>query len=265
MEFTADLVDFSKAVSISLYSDGVPEGEEGFVVLLGVLQEELDAADMGFVVVLNQVVLVRIQDGGEYLYDKYFLTITSMITATDSRLEILTKDEPLGQREELLQYAALPGEQVTVGVTVGMQTVIVEAGAEVLVNFNYFFRNASQLLSAGDPEQQVTATIRRRALDKSGRPLPGEGEVLSPSQGRVSVTVDGVFEQYYVRIGDAAVTDSGVYTMEVCSQRGLPGEECVNASATLFVLDGQFSYIKSHNFQLVYCSWWFYYTHTSHH
>lgn len=159
---------------------------------------------------------------------------------SESRFEVLTRDEALGQREELLQYAALPGERVTVGVTRGRQTAIVQAGAaEALVNFNRFFRDASRTLSMGDPQLQVTATIRRLPLGESGRPLPGEEEVLSPGQGRVSVSVDGVFQQYYVRIGDAAVTDSGVYTIEVCSQRGLPGEMCLNASATVFVLDGR--------------------------
>ena len=176
----------------------------------------------------------------------------SMTLITDSRFEILTRDEPLGQREELLQYAAEPGERVTVGVAEGRQTAIVEAGAEALVNFNNFFREASQLLSSGDPQQQVTAIITRRPLDESGTPLAGEEEVLSPSQGRVSVSVDEVAQQYYVRIGDAAVTDSGVYTIEVCSQRGLPEEQCVNASATVFVLDSEFTILSlSHEVTII--------------
>ena len=151
------------------------------------------------------------------------------------------RDEPLGQREELLRYAAIPGEKVTVGVTQEMQTAIVEAGAEAMVNFNSFFRQALELLPSADPQRQVTASIRRLALDLDGKPLTGEEEELSPSQGgRVSVSVDRELQQFYVRIGDAAVIDSGVYTMEVCSERDLPGEVCVNASATVFVLDGRF-------------------------
>ena len=120
--------------------------------------------------------------------------------------------------------------------------MIVEAGAEPLINFNNFFREAFRALSTGDPQQQVTAIIRRQPLDQSGRLVPGGEEVLSPSQGRVSVFVDGVFQQYFVRVGDAAVIDSGVYTIEVCSERGLSGEACLNASATLFVLEGGFKY-----------------------
>ena len=47
-----------------VYNDGVAEGEEGFVIVLGVLREELDSRDVGFVDVLTPVILVRIQQGG---------------------------------------------------------------------------------------------------------------------------------------------------------------------------------------------------------
>ena len=110
-----------------------------------------------------------------------------------------------------------------------------------MINFNSFFRQALELLPAADPQRQVTASITRLALDLDGKPLTGEEEELSPSQGgRVSVSADGELQQFYVRIGDAAVTDSGVYTIEVCSERDIPGEVCVNASVTVFVLDGRF-------------------------
>ena len=158
----------------------------------------------------------------------------------DSRFEVLTRNVSLGQREELLRYAAVPGEQVTVAVTQGMQTAIVEAGAEPLLNFNHFFRQAFSLLSTGDPQQQITTTIRRQPLDESGSSLPGvEEEVLSPSQGRVEVSVDEASQQYFVRIAGASLQDNGVYTIEVCSQTDTPEETCLNASATLFVLDGK--------------------------
>ena len=153
---------------------------------------------------------------------------------TDTRFRILTRDEPLGQREELLRYAAVPGERVTVGVRNETQTVIVEAGAEALINFNNFFRQASQILSTGDPPEPLTTTIRVLPLDESGDPLPGEERELSPSQGRISVSVDSVLDQFYVRVEDAAVPDSGVYSIEVCS-----GEMCLSANATFFVLDGK--------------------------
>ncbi len=151
-----------------------------------------------------------------------------------SRFSILTGEVRLGQREELLKYAALPGEQVTVGVTQGMQTAIVEAGASALVNFNSFFRQA--LLDLLPGTDNVTTTITRLALDESGEPLTGDVVKLPPSQ---DVSADSESQQYHVRIGDAALTDSGVYTIEVCYQKDLPGEVCVNASATVFVLDGE--------------------------
>ena len=150
--------------------------------------------------------------------------------------------------EELLRYAALPGERVTVGVTQETQTAVVQVGAQPLLNFNHFFREASRNLSREEPPQQVTASIRRLPVDQFGNPLPGGEEVLPPSGGRVSVSVDG---QYYVRIGGAAASDSGVYTIEVCSQRGLPDQVCLNASATLLVLDGELACNHLHNAELL--------------
>ena len=140
----------------------------------------------------------------------------------------------LGQRGELLQYAARPGEQVTIGVLEGMQTAIVEAGAQVVVNFNHFFQEASGLLL---PADDLTVTLSRQLLDESGRPLPGTVEELSPSDGRVSVSVGGDAGQHFVNIADAVLDDSGVYAIEVCSESGTPEEVCQRANVTLFVLD----------------------------
>lgn len=140
----------------------------------------------------------------------------------------------LGQRGELLQNAARPGEQVAIGVLGEMQTAIVEAGAQVLVNFNHFFQEASGLLL---PAENLTVTISRQLLDESGMPLPGTVEELSPRDGRVSVSVGGDARQQFVNIASAVLNDSGVYTIEVCSQRGSPEEVCLSASVTLFVLD----------------------------
>ena len=66
VEFTADMVPFSETAVVSLYNDGAPEGEEGFVVLLGVFDGDLDEEDRNFVQVVNQVLQVRLVDGGEY-------------------------------------------------------------------------------------------------------------------------------------------------------------------------------------------------------
>ena len=66
LNLNAELVDFNAAITVSVYNDGVAENEEGFVILLGVLQEELDGRDVGFVDVLTPVVLVRLQQGGKY-------------------------------------------------------------------------------------------------------------------------------------------------------------------------------------------------------
>lgn len=60
----AELVTTLVNVTISVYSDGVPESEEGFVLLFGVLDEDLDSDDVGFVNVLNPVILVRLEEGG---------------------------------------------------------------------------------------------------------------------------------------------------------------------------------------------------------
>ena len=150
---------------------------------------------------------------------------------------MLPGDVELGQIAELLLHAARPGEEVTVGILGEAQTAIVEAGAQVLINFNHFFREASGLLPAGS----VTVTISRQPLDQtSGEPLPGSEEVLLPSDGRVTVSAGGVHQQHFVDITDAVLGDSAVYTAEVCSLSGTPDETCRSASVTLFVLDREF-------------------------
>ena len=49
-----------------MYNDGVSEDEEGFVVLLGVLEEELEEEDRGFVEVLSPAIVVRLGEGGRW-------------------------------------------------------------------------------------------------------------------------------------------------------------------------------------------------------
>ena len=159
----------------------------------------------------------------------------------------------LGQRGELLQYAARPGEQVTIGVLEGMQTAIVEAGAQVVVNFNHFFQETSGLLL---PAEDLTVTISRQLLDESGRPLPGTVEELSPSDGRVSVSVGGDAGQHFVNIADAGFDDSGVYTIEVCSESGTPEEVCQRANVTLFVLNCELLKERASESGLVGAGWW---------
>ena len=140
----------------------------------------------------------------------------------------------LGQRGELLQQAAQPGESVAVGVLEERQTAIVEAGARVLLNFNHFFRQASELLPAGN----LSVAISRQLLDESGALLSGTREELSPaSQDRVTVSAGGEAQQHFVSTSGAVLNDSGVYTVEVCSQSSTSQEECREANVTLFVLD----------------------------
>ena len=154
-----------------------------------------------------------------------------LFVCADSRFQVLSGNVTLGQRAELLEYAARLGEQATIGVLAGRQTAIVEAGSQALINFNYFFLQALGLLPAGD----LTVTITRQLLDsESGAPVPEREEVLSPSQGRTSVSVGGEGQQHFVSISNTMLSDSGVYTIEVCSQSGTV---CQEASATLFVLD----------------------------
>ena len=65
LNLNAEIVEYNTAITVSVYNDGVAEDEEGFVVLFGVLQEELDSRDVGFVNVLTPAVLVRLQQGGK--------------------------------------------------------------------------------------------------------------------------------------------------------------------------------------------------------
>ena len=54
----------SAELSISVYNDGVPEGEEGFAIVLYVAEGELDARDVGFVNVEDSVAIIRLREGG---------------------------------------------------------------------------------------------------------------------------------------------------------------------------------------------------------
>ena len=51
-------------ITIPVYNDGVPEREEGFVLLFGVEGDKLEEGDAGFVDVLSPVVIVRLVEGG---------------------------------------------------------------------------------------------------------------------------------------------------------------------------------------------------------
>ena len=65
LELVGNLSSLTATLSISVYNDGEREEEEGFVVLIGVSEEELDQRDVGYVEVLNPTVLVRVLDSGE--------------------------------------------------------------------------------------------------------------------------------------------------------------------------------------------------------
>ena len=176
------------------------------------------------------------------------------INTIDSRFEVLLGDVTLGQRGDLLQHAARPGEQVTVGVLQEeSQTAIVEAGAQIVLNFNYFWRQVSRRF----PAEQLIVTLRRLLLDPStGATLAGSEEELSPSKGRISVNVGGDGQQHFVSIADATLNDSGVYSIEVCSQSGTPDELCERSSITLFVLSREclvLNYLIIHT--LFYSQW----------
>ena len=66
MELSLQLVPLSANITIPVYNDGVSEDEEGFVVLLGVLEEELEEEDRGFVEVLSPAIVVRLGEGGRW-------------------------------------------------------------------------------------------------------------------------------------------------------------------------------------------------------
>ena len=61
-----ELVPISANITIPVYNDGVSEDEEGFVVLFGVLEEELEEEDRGFVEVLSPAIVVTVVEGGRF-------------------------------------------------------------------------------------------------------------------------------------------------------------------------------------------------------
>ena len=85
VEFTADQAPLTERVTISLYSDGVAEeGGEGFLVLFGVDQDELDMRDRGSVELQQQAVLVSLQDGGKCNYTSE----TTLVRFGDNSLQV---------------------------------------------------------------------------------------------------------------------------------------------------------------------------------
>ena len=61
----ADLTPQTVSVSIPVYNDGTSEEEEGFALLIGVFEGDLDQRDVGSVEVLEPVVVVALLDSGE--------------------------------------------------------------------------------------------------------------------------------------------------------------------------------------------------------
>ncbi len=53
------------SVSISVFNDGVREGDEGFVVVLIVPEEGLAEEDVRFVNISTQVIVISLRDGGQ--------------------------------------------------------------------------------------------------------------------------------------------------------------------------------------------------------
>ena len=64
LELNAELETIITTITVPVYNDGVEENEEGFVLLLGVSENQLDSRDVGYVNVLSPVVLVRLMEGG---------------------------------------------------------------------------------------------------------------------------------------------------------------------------------------------------------
>ncbi len=58
-------IPFSEVVSISVFNDGVREGDEGFVVILVAPEEGLAEEDVGFVRFSTQVIVISLRDGGK--------------------------------------------------------------------------------------------------------------------------------------------------------------------------------------------------------
>lgn len=65
LDLNLDLITIFANITIPVYNDGVPEDEEGFVVLFDVLEDKLDSDDVGFVDILTPILLVRLVEGGE--------------------------------------------------------------------------------------------------------------------------------------------------------------------------------------------------------
>ncbi len=65
LQLSVENTSIPVSVSISVFNDGVREGDEGFVVVLVVPEEGLAEEDVGFVNISTQVIVISLRDGSK--------------------------------------------------------------------------------------------------------------------------------------------------------------------------------------------------------
>ncbi len=65
LQLSVENTSIPVSVSISVFNDGVREGDEGFVVILVAPEERLAEEDVGFVRFSTQVIVISLRDGGK--------------------------------------------------------------------------------------------------------------------------------------------------------------------------------------------------------
>ena len=157
-----------------------------------------------------------------------------------SNFEIIIGEVELGQRPELLQYAAGRGEFVRAFVTNDQQTAIVTDGATITLDW---LRWVDEVL--GESADNATYTVRRTLLDESGNPigLPTDFEGteriavrFDPEAGVYNVQISGV-----TSMAGAEDPDRAIYELEACQLNDDGSETCYSSSMTVFAIgEGQY-------------------------
>ena len=145
----------------------------------------------------------------------------------------------LGQRPELLDFAATFGESVLAFVSNERQTAIVTGGASIRLDW---LRWVDEVV--GDSADNATFTVTKTQLDVSGDPI-GAGEVLQPSgpAERITVAVDPDTNEYYVTIRRVVAVegaedpDRAIYDLEACLPQPDGTIECYSSNITVYALE----------------------------
>ena len=157
-------------------------------------------------------------------YCVHFLS-SSFAAGVEPGFRILSGNILLGQKPELLRFAALSGSAISVMAAEASKTVIVQRNVAVTINCSDWFSE-----NPGD-----SMSITRTYLDESGSEITEPVTLLPMESGRILIDDESVtITQILLELG-AEDPDFSLYMCESCmtTEGGLL-ENCASASVTVY-------------------------------